>query len=57
MSNFNSSLLLQRIVFDKIEFNRKGFKNTNELSFELEVQIGVNEDRVHRVTLVLRGEK
>lgn len=57
MSNFNSSLMLQRLVFDKIEFNRKGFKNTNELNFELQVQIGVSEESVHRVTLVLRGEK
>lgn len=57
MSNFNSSLILQRLVFDKIEFDRKGFKNTNELNFELQVQISINEDSVHRVTLVLRGEK
>ena len=57
MSNFNSSLILQRLVFDKIEFDRKGFKNTNELNFELQVQISISEDSVHRVTLVLRGEK
>ena len=44
-------------MFDKIEFDRKGFKNKNELTFELQVQIGIGEDSVHRVTLVLKGEK
>mgnify|MGYP000541520969 CR=1 FL=1 len=57
MGNFNSSLVLQKIVFDKFEFNRKGFKNENELNFELQVQIGISEDDTHRVTLVLSGEK
>ena len=44
-------------MFDKIEFDRKGFKNANELKFELQVQIGIGEDRTHKVTLVLKGEK
>ena len=57
MGNFNSSLVLQKIVFDKFEFNRKGFKNENELNFELQVQIGISGDDTHRVTLVLSGEK
>lgn len=26
MANFNSSLILKEMVFDKIEFERKGFK-------------------------------
>ena len=47
MKNYNSLLTLQKLVFDKIEFDRKGFKNKNELTFELQVQIGIGEDSVH----------
>lgn len=57
MKNFKSVLTLQKLVFDKIEFDRKGFKNTNELKFELQIQIGVGDDSTRRVTLVLKGEK
>lgn len=57
MRNFNSSLILQEMVFDKIEFTRKGLKNTKELKFELQVQIGISEDNTYKVTLVLNGEK
>lgn len=57
MDNFNCSLILQKLVFDKIEFDRKGFKNTNELKLSLQVQIGVSEDGAYKVTLVLNGEK
>lgn len=39
MNDFNSVLTLQKMVFDKIEFERIGFKNTKELKFELQVQI------------------
>ena len=45
------------MVFDRIEFDRKGFKNTQELKFELQVQIGLNEDYLYKVTLVLNGTK
>lgn len=45
------------MVFDKIEFTRKGLKNTKELKFELQVQIGISEDNTYKVTLVLNGEK
>lgn len=57
MGNFNSSLTLQKMVFDRIEFDRKGFKNTKELKFELQVQIGLGEDNTYKVTLVLNGTK
>lgn len=57
MKNFNSILTLQDLVFDKIEFDRKGFKNTEEIKFELQIQIGVGDDNTYRVTLVLKGEK
>ena len=57
MGNFNSVLTLQKLVFDKIEFNRKGFKNTQELKFELQVQISFDENDIYKVTLVLKGTK
>lgn len=57
MGDFNSSLILQKMVFDRIEFDRKGFKNNNELKFELQVQIGLGGDGTHKVTLVLSGTK
>ena len=57
MSKFNSVLTLQRMVFDRIEFNRKGFKNNQELKFELQVLIGSGENDIYKVTLVLKGTK
>ena len=57
MKDINSSLILNKIVFDKIEFERKGFQNENEISFEVEVQIGVNKENMYKVTLVLKGTK
>ena len=53
-----SVLKLNKIVFEKIEFNRLGFKNDNEL--ELEIQSNVSQRRdsdIYRVTLVLKGKK
>lgn len=57
MSDFNSVLTLQKMVFDRIEFNRKGFKNNKELEFELQVQIGSDKNSTYKVTLVLNGTK
>lgn len=57
MSNFNSVLILQRMVFDKIEFNRKGFKNDQKLKFEFQVLIGSDDNDIYKVTLVLKGTK
>lgn len=57
MSDFNSVLILQKLVFDRIEFDRKGFKNDQELKFELQIQIGSDEDGTYKVTLVLNGTK
>ncbi len=33
MGDYSSILTLKRIFFEKIEFERKGFKNNNELKF------------------------
>ena len=39
MKNIESVLKLNKIVFDKIEFNRLGFKNDKELEFEIQSNI------------------
>ena len=57
MDNYSSVLTLTKMVFDKIEFERKGFKNENELKFRLQVQIGKNRNSAYKVTLVLEGDK
>lgn len=57
MKNINSMLKLDQLVFDKIEFNRKGFQNNEEVTFEIEVQIGQGNDEVYKVTLILKGDK
>ena len=41
MSDFNSVLTLQKMVFDRIEFDRKGFKNNEELKFELQDEYSI----------------
>lgn len=57
MNKINSALIMQKLVFDKIFFERKGFKKDNELTFELQVQIGQSEDGDYKVTLTIKGEK
>ena len=57
MNKVTSALVLEKLVFENILFNRNGFKNDNEIEFEMEVQIGVNEDKLYKVTLVLKGDK
>lgn len=57
MGNYNSSLILQKMVFDRIEFERKGFKNAKEIKFGLQVQIGLSSDETYKVTLVLNAAK
>lgn len=53
-----SSLRLERLVFDKIEFKRLGFSSENELEFELESNIAQHkENDIYRVTLLLKGKK
>jgi preprotein translocase subunit secB len=57
MSNYASVLQMQEIVFDKIEFTRRGFKNDNELEFNLDIRIGIKEENNYKATLVLNGNK
>jgi preprotein translocase subunit SecB len=57
MNSIKSDLTLKAIVFDKIEFTRKGFKNDNDLSFGFKINIGQNQKDDYRVTIELVGEK
>lgn len=53
-----SILKLDKIVFDKIEFERRGFKNDEELKIELLSNISQRkESSIYKVNLLLRGEK
>ena len=53
-----SVLKLNKIVFDKIEFKRLGFKNDKELELEIQSNISQrNETEFYRVTLLLKGKK
>lgn len=57
MESIESSLILEKIVFDKIEFNRKGFKNENEIEFSFEIQIGHGKNNLSKVTIIIKGNK
>lgn len=57
MNNYNSVLTLQKMVFDRISFERKGFKNDKELNFKMQVQVGTSEEGIYKVTLVLFAQK
>lgn len=54
----DSVLKLNKIVFDKIIFNRLGFKNDNEFKMELQSNISQrDETEIYKVTLYLKGKK
>lgn len=56
--NIESVLRLNKIVFDKIEFNRLGFKSDKEVELEIQSNISQRQDSdFYRVTLVLKGKK
>ena len=53
-----SVLRLNRLLFDKIEFNRLGFRNDSKL--ELEIQSNISQRKnaeIYKVTLILKGKK
>lgn len=53
-----SVLKLNKIVYDKIEFKRSGFKNDRKLELELQSNISQRQDTdIYRVTLLLKGNK
>lgn len=56
--NIQSVLILNKIVFDKIEFRRIGFSSNKELEVEIQSNIAQRSDEeVYRVTLILKGNK
>lgn len=56
--SIESALKLNKIVFDKIEFNRLGFKNNSELELEIQSNILQRQNAdIYKVTLVLKGKK
>ena len=57
--SLKSIVNLEHMVFDKILFTRKGFKNSNSVNNELQVNINKlddNDDK-YRVTLRLNADK
>lgn len=57
-TSIESVLILQKMVFDKISFDRKGFKNDNDFSMNFNVQISETpDDTLYKVTLRLNGYK
>lgn len=58
MKNIESVLRLNKVVFDKIEFTRLGFKNDEELELEIQSNISQRQNPdIYKVTLVLKGKK
>lgn len=57
MGDMKSALTLEMLVFDKIEFTRKGFKNDNEFKCSFQVKVGEGREHLYRVNLVMVGEK
>lgn len=58
MSEIKSSLNMDKLVFDHIEFTREGFKNDSTVDFTIETRFAQNQsNEIYRVTLILKGEK
>ncbi len=58
-NNVISALKMERLVFDKIHFDRKGFMQENsELKMDMNVQIGnVSNSETSIVSLTINGNK
>jgi Preprotein translocase subunit SecB len=53
-----SVLKLEKLVFDKIEFKRLGFKNDKEIELRIRSNISQKQGAdIYRITLVLNGDK
>ena len=58
MEEIKSVLNMEKLVFDKISFERKGFKNQNQIKYAVETRIAQHQEKeIYRVTLVLKGDK
>ncbi|HIQ70015.1 MAG TPA: protein-export chaperone SecB [Candidatus Avoscillospira stercorigallinarum] len=53
-----SVLKLEKLVFDKLLFERKGFSSENNFEFNMESQISKrSNEEIYKVTLILHGKK
>lgn len=58
MSNIKSVLHMDKLVFDKILFEREGFKSANALNTTIEAHFAENQQEgMYKVTLILKGKK
>lgn len=58
MDNIKSVLNMNKLVFDKIEFDRQGFKNQNQPNYSIETHFAKNQqENIYRVTLILKCDK
>lgn len=58
MSDYNSELSLDKLVFDKIEFKRIGSKNDNEIDFKIQVVVNKKQDEeIYRVIITFNADK
>lgn len=56
--NIESILKLNKLVFDKIEFERQGFKNDKALELKIQSNISYRKDtEVYKVSLEIKGNK
>lgn len=56
--NMKSALRLEKLVFDKLLFEREGFSSEKDFEFNMESQISQNpSEDIFKVTLVLNGKK
>ncbi|MGN0997954.1 MAG: hypothetical protein ACI4PO_00205 [Faecousia sp.] len=57
-SEIKSVLRLDKVVFDKIEFKRIGFKNDKDFEFKIESNVSRKEnEELYRSSLVMNGRK
>ena len=56
--SYESSLVLNHVVFDRIAFNRIDFRKESNIKYSMQIQIGqCSHDREYKVSLVLEGNK
>lgn len=56
--NMKSALRLEKLVFDKLLFEREGFSSEKDFEFNMESQISQNPSAdIFKVTLILNGKK
>lgn len=57
-ANVQTELILRKLVFDKISFERLGFKADTPLTYSLQTQIGlIQPENLYRVSVTIQGEK